>query len=139
MSLKSQSWYFQPICKQWTCTASTAGPSSVRFEVNSSFDIEFNRHPWWKVAWYCSLVSAATCVQNLGWYSPEHPSSPVLSLHISSKIFECYIYYSLDHCGSVQLAGKHINVTNLIFFYDLLAMRKITFSLINNENNMLKM
>lgn len=85
-SLKSQSWHLQPICKQQACTASTAGPNSTPFEVNSNFDTEFSRHLWWKVSWYCSLVSAVTCCRS--WAKIYHLNFPLLLYDPSASVLK---------------------------------------------------
>lgn len=76
LSLKSQPWHLQPICKQQAHTASTAGLNPTPFEVNSNLDIGFSRHLWWKVAWYCSLDSAVPYYRS--WAKLYHLSFPLL-------------------------------------------------------------
>lgn len=87
-SLKFQSWHLQPICKQQASTASTAGPNSMPFEVNSNLDIGFRRHLWWKVAWYCSLVSAATCYRS--WAKIYHLGFPLLLYNHSTSVLKYF-------------------------------------------------
>lgn len=86
LSLKSQSWHLQPICEQQACTASTAGPNSTPFEVNSGLETGFCRHLWWKVVWCCSLVSAVTCYRS--WVKIYHLSFPLLLYDPSTSVLK---------------------------------------------------
>lgn len=86
LSLKSQSWHLQPICEQQACTASTAGPNSTPFEVNSCLETGFSRHLWWKVVWCCSLVSAVTCYRS--WAKIYCLSFPLLLYDPSTSVLK---------------------------------------------------
>lgn len=47
-------------------------------------DIEFSGNLWWKLAWYCSLVSAVTCYRS--WAETDHLSFPVLQYDPSTSV-----------------------------------------------------